>query len=44
MPIAVGIGLEEDGARSVLRGVGGDGEGLGKVGEVEDRMRQEELL
>ena len=44
MPIAVGVSLEEDGARGVLGGVGGDGKGFGEVREVEDRARQEELF
>ena len=31
MPITVGVSLEKDGTRDVLRGVGGDGEWLGEV-------------
>ena len=34
MPVAVGVGLEEDGARGILRGVSGDGEGFGEVREM----------
>ena len=44
MPIAVGVCLEENGARGVLRGIGGNGEGFGEVREMEDGTRQEELL
>ena len=44
MPIAICIGLKEDGTRGVLRGVGGNGERFGEVREVEDRARQEEFL
>ena len=36
VPVTVGIGLKEDGAKGILRGVGGDGEGFCKVWEVED--------
>ena len=35
MPVAIGIGLEENSAGSVLGGVGGDGKGFGEVGKVE---------
>ena len=38
VPFAVGVSLEENGARGILRGVGGDGEGFGEVREVEDGM------
>ena len=44
VPVAIRISLEEDGARGVLGDVGGNGEGLDEVGEVEDGARQEELL
>ena len=44
VPVVIRIGLEEDGARGILGGVGDDSEGLGEVGEVEDGARQEELL
>ena len=36
MSIAIGIGLKEDGVRDILGGIGDDGKGFGKVGEVED--------
>ena len=44
MPIAVGVGLEEDGARRMLRGVRGNGEGGGEVGEAKDRFGEEEAF
>ena len=44
MPIAVGVGLEEDGARCVFRGICGDSEGSGEVGEMENGFRKEEVL
>ena len=44
MPIAIGVGLEEDGARGILGGISGDGEGLGEVGEMEDGAREKEFL
>ena len=34
VPFAVGVGLEKDGAGSILRGVSSDSEGCGGVGEV----------
>ena len=39
VPIAIGIGLEEDGFQSILGGVSDDSEGFGKVREVEDGAR-----
>ena len=36
MPVTVGVGLEEDSARGILRGVDGNGKGFGEVREVED--------
>ena len=44
MPIAVGVGLKEDGARRMFGGVRGDGEGSGEVREVEDGFREEEAF
>ena len=44
MPIAIGVGLEEDGARRVFRGVHGDREGGREVGEVEDGFREEKTM
>ena len=44
MPIAIGVGLEEDGARRVFRGVRGDREGGREVGEVEDGFGEEEMF
>ena len=44
MPIAVGVGLEEDGARRVFRGVRGDHEGGREVGEVEDGLGEEKTF
>ena len=44
MPVAVRVGLEEDGARRMFRGVRGDGEGSGEVREVKDGLRKEEAL
>ena len=44
VPIAISVSLEENSARGVFRGIGGDGKGFGEVGKVEDRSRQEEFL
>ena len=44
VPIAVGVGLEEDGARRMFRGVRGHGEGGGEVREVKDGLGEEETL
>ena len=44
MPVTIGIGLEKDSTRGVLRSVGGDGERLGKVWEMEDGAREKEFL
>ena len=44
MPIAIGVSLEEDSTGGVLRSIGGDGKGFGKVWEVENGTREEELL
>ena len=44
MPIAVGVGLEEDGTRCVFRGVCGNSEGGGEVGEVKDGFGEEETF
>ena len=41
VPVAVGIGLEEDGARRVFGSVCGDGEGGGEIREVKDGFREE---
>ena len=42
VPIAIRVGLEEDCAGGVLEGVGCNGEGGGKVWEMEDWLGQEE--
>ena len=44
MPVAVGVGLEEDGAGRMLGGVRGDGKGGGEVREVKDGLRKEEAF
>ena len=44
MPVAVGVGLEKDGARRVFRGVRGNRERGGEIGEVKDRLREEETF
>ena len=36
VPFTVRVGLEKDGAGSILGGIGGNGEGRGKVREVKD--------
>ena len=41
MPVTVGVGLEEDGARHMFRHVCGDSEGGGEIGKVEDGFREE---
>ena len=38
MPVAVDIGLEEDGVRDILGCISGDSKGFGKVRKVEDVM------
>ena len=42
MPVTIGVCLEEDGTRGVFEGVSCDGEGGGKVWEVENWFQQEE--
>ena len=44
VPIAVGISLEEDGARRVFRGVSGNSEVGGEVGKVKDGLGEEETF
>ena len=44
MPIAVGVGLKENGTRHMLGGVRGDGEGGGEVGEVKNGFGEEEVF
>ena len=44
MPIAVGVGLEKDGARRVFRGVSGNREGGREVWEAEDWFCEEETF
>ena len=44
MPVAVGVGLEEDGARRMFGGVRGDGKGGREVREVKDGFREEEAF
>ena len=44
MPIAVGVGLEENGARRMFRDICGNGKGGGEVREVKDRFREEEAF
>ena len=44
LPIAVGVSLEEDGARHVFGCVGGNGEGGGEVREAGDRFCEEKTF
>ena len=44
MPVAIGVGLEEDGSGCVLRSVGGNGEGGRQVGKVKNRFREEKAF
>ena len=44
MPVAVGVGLEEDGTGRVFGCVSGDSEGGGEIGEVEDGLCEEETF
>ena len=44
MPIAVGVGLEEDGTRRMFGGVRGNGEGGGEVRKVKDGFGEEEAF
>ena len=44
VPVAVGVSLKEDSARCVFRGVRGDSEGGGEVGEVKDGFGEEKML
>ena len=44
VPIAIGVGLEEDDARHILRGIRGDREGGREVGEVEDGFGKEKTF
>ena len=36
VPIAIGVGLEEDGARGIFRSISGNSERFGEVREVKD--------
>ena len=42
MPVTVQVGLKEDCAGGILRGVHGDGKGFGKIKKVKDKVRKEE--
>ena len=44
MPVTVGVGLEEDGTGRVFGCIGGNGEGGGEIGEVEDGLCKEETF
>ena len=44
MPLSIGIGLKEDSPGHVFGGIGGNGEGSGKVWKVKDRFREEEAF
>ena len=44
VPIAIGVSLEEDGARRMLRGIRGDRKGGREVGEVEDGFGEEKTF
>ena len=44
MPVAVGVGLEEDSIGGILGGISGNGKGLREVQEVQNRAREEELF
>ena len=44
MPVAVGVGLEEDGTGCIFGCIGGNGEGGGEIREVEDGFRKEETF
>ena len=44
MPVAVGVGLEEDGTRRMFGSIRSDGEGGREVREVEDGFREEEAF
>ena len=44
VPVAIRVGLEEDGTRRVFGSVRGDGEGSREVGEVQDGFREEEAF
>ena len=44
MPVAVGVGLEEDGTRRMFGCVSGNSEGGGEIREVEDGFREEEAF
>ena len=44
MPVAVGVGLKEDGTRRMFGGIRSDGEGGGEVREVKDGFGEEEAL
>ena len=44
MPITVGVGLKEDGARHVLRGISGNCKGGGEVGKAKDGLGEEKTF
>ena len=44
VPVTIGVGLEEDGARRMFGGIRGDGEGSREVREVKDGFREDEAL
>ena len=44
VPVPIGVSLEEDGPRCILRGISGNGKGGGKVGKMKNRFGEEEMF
>ena len=44
MPISVGVSLKEDDTGHIFQSIGGDCEGGGEVGEMKNRLGEEEAF
>ena len=44
MPVSIGVGLEEDSSRRILRSISGNSKGGGQVGKVENGLREEKAF
>ena len=44
MPVSIRVGLKEDSSGRILRSVGGNSEGGGQVGKVENVLQEEKVF